>query len=417
MTGKEKVRNAVSHKEGKIPLDFGATCVTGMHASIIEKLREYYGLDKKPVKIVETIQMIGYIEDDLKEILGVDTVDLWAPFTAYGYKNEDWKEWKTPWGQTVLVGGGFTVDEQDGNTRIYACGDTGFPPAAVMPSKGFFFDNTMRQEEIDENNLNFMDNTEEFAYVDDDFIEQLKTDAKKLENSTKYVAGLIGGTPLGDAALVPGPMLRRPKGIRDLKEWYASMVARPGYIRQIFEYQMEIAIKNHEKIFGAIGNAFDMLYVCGSDFGTQNSLMYSPKVFREVFLPYYKMFNDWVHKNTEWKTFKHSCGSVEPLFPMFIEAGFDVINPVQWSAKNMDRKMLKEKYGDNIVFWGGGVDTQRTLPFKTAKEVREEVIETCEILGKGGGFVFNTVHNIVPGTPVENIVAMVDALHEFNGDN
>ena len=416
MTSREKVKNAVNHVEGKVPLDFGSTCVTGIHVSVIEQLRQYYGLEKKPPKVIEVIQMIGYIEDDLKDALGVDTVDFWAPFAAYGYTNENWKEWVTPWGQTVLVGEGFTVTEDENNIYIYACGDTNYPPAGVMPRGGFFFDHTTRQEEIDDDNMNFMDNTEEFGQVDDGLLDFFRKKAKELENSTRYVGGMIGGTPLGDAALVPGPMLRRPKGIRDLEEWYISMLTRPDYIHKVFEYQTNIAISNHEKIHEIIGDAFDMLFVCGADYGTQSSLLYSPQTYRDLYLPYHKKINDWIHKNTGWKTFKHCCGSIRPLLPMFIEAGFDIINPVQWSADNMDRKTLKEEFGKDLVFWGGGVNTQTTLPFKTPEDVRIEVLETCEIFSRGGGYVFNPIHNIVAKTPVGNVIAMINALHEFNGD-
>ena len=416
MTSKEKVQNAVNHKEGKIPLDFGSTCVSGIHVSVIEQLRDYYGLEKKPVKVIEVIQMIGHIEDDLKEVLQVDTVGLWGPFAAYGYKNENWKEWKTPWGQTVLVGEGFTVREDGANTYIYAAGDTDFPPAGVMPSSSFFFEHIIRQGEIDDDKLDVRDNMEEFGLADEDLVAHFKREAKKLEHSTRYVAGMIGGAPLGDAALVPGPMLKEPRGIRDWEEWYISMVARPEYIHQIFEYQMDLAVKNHETMFKAVGNVFDMMYVCGADFGAQNAPLYSPQTFRELYVPYYKKINDWIHENTNWKTFKHCCGAIDPLLPMLIEAGFDIINPVQWTANNMDKKMLKKKYGKDLVFWGGGIDTQNTLPFGKPEDVRREVLEVCEVFGRDGGFVFNPIHNIVAKTPIENFVAMVDALHEFNGE-
>jgi len=414
MTRRDKVINAMNHREGVIPLDFGSTCVTGIHVSVIEQLRDYYGLEKKPVKVVEVIQMIGLIEDDLKDALGVDTVDLWAPFAAYGYKNDNWKEWKTPWGQTVLVGGDFAVTEENENVYIYAGGDKNYPPAGVMPYTSFFFDHIMRQEEIDDDHLDVKDNTEEFGSVTEDLLDFFRTEVRALESNDRYVVGMIGGTPLGDAALVPGPMLKEPKGIRDLEEWYMSMITRPEYIKQIFDYQTDLAIENHKKVYEVVGDAFDLLFVCGADYGTQSSLLYSPQVYRDLYLPYHKKVNDWIHNNTNWKTFKHCCGAIEPILPMLIEAGFDVINPVQWTARGMDRRLLKEKYGKDIVFWGGGVDTQSTLPFKKPEDVRREVLETCEIMGKGGGFVFNPIHNIVALTPIPNIVAMVDALHEFN---
>lgn len=414
MTSKEKVQNAVNHKPGKIPLDFGGTCVTGIHVSVLEGLREYYGLEKRPPKVVETIQMIGQIDDDLRDAIGIDTVDLWAPFSAYGFINENWKEWKTPWGQIVLVGENFEVTEDSNNVYIYACGDKNYPPAGCMPKTSFFFDHIMRQEKIDDDNLNVEDNTEEFGVIGEGLLDFFKKEADRLKDSDRYIAGMVGGAPLGDAALVPGPMLKQPKGIRDLQEWYMSMLERPDYIHQIFEYQTDLAIKNHEKVYNAVGDIFDMMYMCGADYGTQNSLLYSPKVYKELYFPYHKKINDWIHENTNWKTFKHCCGSIDPLLPLFIEAGFDVMNPIQWTAANMDRKMLKEKYGKDLVFWGGGVNTQNTLAFKKPEDVRREVLETCEIFGEGGGFVFNPIHNIVAKTPIENVVAMIDAVHEFN---
>ena len=155
--------------------------------------------------------------------------------------------------------------------------------------------------------------------------------------------------------------------------------------------------------------------VCGTDFGTQTSAFCSVATFRELWFPYYQRVNHWVHSHTGWKCFKHSCGSVERFFESFIEAGFDIVNPVQCSAAGMDPVELKRKYGSRLVFWGGGVDTQKTLPFGTPREVREEVLRRCEIFAPGGGFVFNAIHNLQAGTPVANIVAMLDAVHEFNG--
>ncbi|HVX30196.1 MAG TPA: uroporphyrinogen decarboxylase family protein [Nitrolancea sp.] len=140
------------------------------------------------------------------------------------------------------------------------------------------------------------------------------------------------------------------------------------------------------------------------------------KTLRELYMPYYQRVNGWIHKNTSWKTFKHSCGAVEKFMESFIDSGFDIINPVQCSATGMDPALLKQKYGDRLVFWGGGVDTQKVLPFGTPAEVRRQVLERCETFAKGGGFVFDTIHNIQARTPVENIVAMVDAVREFNGE-
>ena len=182
-----------------------------------------------------------------------------------------------------------------------------------------------------------------------------------------------------------------------------------------FERQTEIGVENLAKIFQRVGNKVDVVFICGTDFGTQSSTFCSPNAFCKLYMPYYRRINDWIHANTTWKTFKHSCGAVETFMELFIESGFDIVNPVQCSAKGMDPRVLKEKYGDRLTFWGGGIDTQRALPFGTPGEVKDEVRRQCEIFGEGGGFVFNAVHNIQAGTPVENVVAMVEALHEVNG--
>lgn len=167
-------------------------------------------------------------------------------------------------------------------------------------------------------------------------------------------------------------------------------------------------------MYQAVGNIVNAILVCGTDFGTQTSSFCSVKTFRELYFPYYEKVNRWIHANTQWKTFKHSCGLVERFIPSFIDAGFDILNPVQCSAVGMDPEHLKSTYGERITFWGGGVDTQRVLPFGTPEEVRKQVLERCRIFSRNGGFVFNTIHNVQARTPVENIVAMLNAVHEFN---
>jgi len=225
----------------------------------------------------------------------------------------------------------------------------------------------------------------------------------------------VGGTAFGDIALVPAPFLKYPKGIRDVAEWYVSTTSRRDYIHHIFTRQCEIAIENLKRVHQAIGATVDAIFVCGTDFGTQTSAFCSVKTFRELYLPYYSKLNQWIHANTQWKTFKHSCGSVDRFIPSFIEGGFDILNPVQCSATGMEASHLKSAYGDRITFWGGGIDTQQVLPFGTPEEVRRQVLERCGIFSQNGGYVFNTIHNVQARTPVQNIVAMLDAVHEFNG--
>jgi uroporphyrinogen-III decarboxylase len=194
-----------------------------------------------------------------------------------------------------------------------------------------------------------------------------------------------------------------------------SLRARRPYIHRVFAAQCDIALSNLERIAARAGTAVDVVMVCGTDFGTQNSSFCSVDTFRDLWLPYYRRVNQWIHANTGWRTLKHSCGAVGKFIPSFIEAGFDVLNPIQCSAAGMEPERLKEQYGDRLVFWGGGIDTQRVLPFGSVAEVREQVLRRSEIFARNGGYVFNSIHNIQAGTPVENIVAMVEAVREFNG--
>jgi len=417
MTSRERVQQALNHQQpDQVPVEFGATATTGIHVSVVEALRRHYGLEERPVKVNEPYQMLGLVEADLQQALGLDVDGFGARGTIFGFPNENWREYRLPWGQDVLVPEHFqTTDDANGDLLIYPAGDRSAAPSGRMPAGGFFFDSIIRQPPIDESALDPADNLEEFGPVSDQDLAHFRAEVARLADSPLARVGNVGGTGFGDIALVPAPFLPRPKGIRDVEEWYVSTLARQDYVHQVFEKQCEIALANLEVLAGVIGDAMDVLFVCGTDFGTQLSTFCSSETFFDLYAPYYRQINDWVHQHTTWKTFKHSCGAVEPFIPHFVEVGFDILNPVQCSAAGMDARHLKAEYGDAITFWGGGVDTQKTLPFGSPDEVRAEVLERCEIFSPGGGFVFNTVHNIQARTPIENAVAMFEALRQFNG--
>ena len=417
MNSRERILTTLSHREpDRVPLDFGSTPVTGMHVSCVAALREYYSLERRPVKVHEPYQMLGLLEEDLLNALGADVVGI-APYTTmFGFATNNWKEWNFR-GLNVLVSEEFRITEEpNGEVLIYPEGDLTASPSARMPTGSAFFDAIVRQPPLNEELLNPEDNLEEFGPISETELEHFSRSARELAATGRAVTANFGGTAFGDIALVPAPFLKDPKGIRDVTEWYVSTRSRRDYIHKVFESQCEFALQNLARIHQRVGNSVDAVFVCGTDFGTQTSAFCSVPTFRELWFPYYKRVNDWIHCNTTWKTFKHSCGSVARFFESFIEAGFDIANPVQCSATGMDPAQLKREYGSRLVFWGGGFDTQKTLPFGTPAEVREEVLRRCEIFAPGGGFVFNSIHNVQAGTPVQNIVAMIDAVHEFNGE-
>ena len=413
---RERLVAALSHKEpDSIPIDFGGTSVTGIHVSCVAALRDYFGLERRPVRVHEPFQMLGLLDEDLLDAMELDVVGTFPRNTMFGFPTDKWKTWQLN-GLEVLVAKDFnTTVDADGNTLIYPEGDLTVPPSGRMPKDGYFFDCIVRQEPFDEEKLNPEDNMEEFVLISEEDLGHIVRSVKAASATGRGVIASFAGTALGDIALVPGPFLKHPRGIRDIAEWYVSTSSRQGYIHKIFEHQCEIAIKNLERIYAAIGDSIQAVFICGTDFGTQTSAFCSVNTFRNLYFPYYKQINDWIHSHTQWKTFKHSCGAVSKFLPSFIEAGIDILNPVQCSATGMDPKQLKANFGDQLVFWGGGVDTQRVLPFGTTAEVREQVLRRCEVFAEGGGFVFNTIHNVQAGTPVENIVAMLEAVHEFNG--
>lgn len=418
MTRRERVLATMAHRQpDRVPMDFGGTAVTGVHVTVVDALRRHYGLEPRPVKIHEPYQMLGLVEDDLAAAMDLDIVGVFPRKTMFGFPNEGWREWRFH-GIDVLIPEGFrTTTDANGDTLIYPEGDTTAPPSGRMPRDGYFFDTIVRQPEIDEDNLNVEDNLEEFTPIAEEDIAHLERSVAAAETTGRAIIASFGGTALGDIALVPAPFLKHPKGIRDVAEWYVSTRSRRDYVHRIFARQTEVAIRNLERIFARVGNRVDVLFTCGTDFGTQSSSFCSASTFGELWFPYYKRVNDWIHRHTTWKVFKHSCGSVERFIPRFIGAGFDVLNPVQCSAAGMAPEHLKSAYGADITFWGGGVDTQKTLPFSTPAAVREEVLRRCEIFAQGGGFVFNSIHNVQASTPVENVVAMLDAVREFNGRN
>lgn len=413
MKSRERIDAALNHRQpDRVPVDFGGTTVSGIAVSLVAKLRREFGLKEKPIKIIEAMQMLGEIDDELRVCLGVDTITPITTQNIFGVKNDSWKEWTLFDGTKVLVPEGFnTTPNKNGSIFQYPQGDKSVPASMEMPQNGYYFDTIVRQHEIDDDNLNPEDNLEEFMLLNDEQLRSIENTVSKLYHETDYaIVGVPGLSALGDIALITAPALKYPKGIRDLEEWYISILLRRDYIKEVFDRQTDLALKNLKNYKEAVGDKVCAVFICGTDFGTQITPFYANEVFYDVYYPYYKKVNDWIHSNTVWKTMKHSCGAIEPLIEPLIQAGFDILNPVQCSAVNMDPKILKERYGKSITFWGGGVDTQKTLPFGTPQEVEEEVKSRIDVFNKDGGFVFGAIHNIQADVPVENVIAMFEAL-------
>ena len=417
MNSRERVRITLNHKEpDRVPLDLGGSVTSGMHVSSVYLLRQALGLDEPgtPVKVIDPYQMLGEVKSDLIEALGIDIVGINPLKNFFGFNNEGWKPWTMFDGTPVLVPEAFNTEpEPSGDILQYPEGDKSAPASGRMPRGGWYFDAIIRQPPLDEDNLNIEDNLEEFGPISEEELAHFERKAKQLYQETdKAILASFGGTSFGDIALVPAIGMKHPKGIRDITEWYISTSVRRDYVYKIFEYQCDIALENLAKIYEVVGNRVTAVFVTGADFGAQNGPLISPQTYRELFKPFHIRVNSWIHKNTQWKTFIHSCGSNRALYPDIIDAGFDILNPVQTSAAHMDPVELKRDFGMKTTFWGGGVDTQLVLPFGTPDEIRQDVSNRFRIFAPGGGFVFTTIHNVQPGVPIENLLALYETVNE-----
>ncbi|HCU21408.1 MAG TPA: methyltransferase [Candidatus Atribacteria bacterium] len=423
MTSRERLIAAMNHQPvDRIPFDLGSTSITGIHVSSLYTLKVSLGLisPQEPVKVINPFLMLGEVDEALRKRLEIDTISLPTVGNSFGFENENWKPWKLFDGTPVFVPEKFnTVPDRNGNILQYPKGDKKFQPSACMPNGGFYHDPLIRKKEVIESELTVENQTEEYKILQEETLRFYESEAERLFRDTQYgiIFRGVSGSNLSDIAHIPGCGLPDPKGIRDFEEWYISLITRKDFIKDVFTRMTEIALENLKLVFQAVGNKIQVIVISAADFGSQNGLFVSPDLYRELFKPFHQRVNNWIHQHTNWKTFIHTCGSISPLLPDLHEAGFDILNPVQISAVNMDPVQLKEKYGKWFTFWGGGVNTQKTLPFGSPEEVREEVEYLIEVFGKNSGFVWNAVHNIQAKVPVENLKALFEAIQEHRARN
>jgi uroporphyrinogen-III decarboxylase len=295
----------------------------------------------------------------------------------------------------------------DHDGRWVFCDDAG-DAYAVMPKDGFYFDflrPTMSSTRIDPNNW------KPSGSVPDEKLEAVAEHARFLyENTDKAILGwgacisVIGLSALLGDNITQGA----------LDNWLVMLMTEKETAHEMMGRSVDAAIEQIKLYHQAVGDYCFAWGVGSDDAGTQRSEFLAPDLFREMIEPHYRRLCDWVHANTNWKTFLHCCGSIYRYIPEWIDAGIDILNPVQVSAANMEPERLMEDFGGKIVFWGGGCDTQNVLPLGTPEEVREHVRHNLEIFGSGdGGYVFTQVHNIQQNVPVENVEAMLAAAYEF----
>ena len=420
LSSRDRLRETLNHRQpDRLCVDFGAGGQTGMGVLAVHRLRQEILPDPGfSVKVIEPYQMLGEVDIEMIQKLHLDVAGIHGPGTMLGFKLEEWKSFRMHDGTAVQVPGNFnyTVDK-DGAVLIHPGGDLSARPTAKMPVDSYFFDAIPRDTgRLNEAELEPANNCEEFTLLSEEEIKTVEERVNYLYESTDLgIFYTLPGAGFGDIAMVPAPWLEKPAGIRDIQEWYLAQLMYPDYIKAVFEKQCEVALRNIELIAPVIKEKADVVFISGTDFGTQTGLFNSLESYRDLFKPFHIELNRKVHELTGCKTFIHTCGAVYDLIPDLIEAGFDILNPVQISATGMDPARLKKEFGKDVVFWGGGIDTQHTLAFGSPDEVYREVRSNSEVLSDGGGFVFNSVHNIQSNVPTENLVALFRALDDIRG--
>jgi uroporphyrinogen decarboxylase len=407
MNSRERVRCAVNHRPpDRVPIDLGGIRASGISAVVYHRIKERLGIHS-PTKIHDTMQLLAEIELEVAQRLHVDVLPLDAGDAA-------WAGQPAAAGVARRLPGGVQVSFQPG-TRIvvepggsWALHDEGGHAVARMPSSGFYFDfvrPTMAVERIDP------DACRPPSMVPEATLRAMEERSRQLYAHTdKALVGWGASISLmGLSALLSDNITQG-----SLDQWLCMLMTEKAAAHQMMDRCAEAAISQMALYHQAVGDRCVAWGVASDDAGTQRCELIDPGLFAEMIKPHYRRVCDWVHTHTTWKTYLHSCGAIHDYIPHWIEAGIDILNPVQISAANMEPERLMADFGGRIVFWGGGCDTQGVLPRSSAMQVREHVRSNIQAFDRGtGGYVFCQVHNIQPDVPVENVEAMLAAAYEY----
>ncbi len=394
----------------RVPVDMGSTPSSGISAVAYSRLVDYLGFEGERVRVYDVVQQLAQPSERVLDWFGADVVDLGRVFNQ---SEEDWWDLELPGGLAVQFPSWFRP--RAGKDGSWEALDRDGRVLAVMPEGAAFFDQVYFPY-LEGYPDNYRDLPAAMAKVmwaafptspwdkagEKDFWKRLREGALRLRASTDRAIMVGAGCNLFEW----GTFLRR------MDNFLMDLVEQPDKVEGLLDALMEIHLEGLAKLCEAVGDIADFVRF-GDDLGMDSGPLMSPRIYRRLFKPRHTLLCDYVKKHSRMRPFLHSCGSIYKLIPDLIEAGFEVLNPVQIGAKGMDPAVLKKEFGKDLIFWGGGCDTKRILNRARPQEVKDHVKALLDIWMPGGGYVFNTVHNILPDVPPENIEAMMEAVREF----
>ncbi len=394
MTGRERIRETLNHREPEgLAIDFGGMRSTGIHMQAYLDLVRGLGMNLPPPKLYDVFQQLAEPQQEVLERLGGDVVQAHQRAPAFGIPiDEGWKEIRMR-GQPVLAPRGYNpVDEGGGNEYIYQNG----VKWAYKPANSLYFDQVAHPYQGCE------------TPGDVDSVPLAPLSGEDLDFIAQGVRHLYETTDKAILLAVGGNIFEAGQLDFGYEDFFVNLLAEKDLMHHYFNRLTDVYMQNLENLLPRVAEYGPVLQF-GDDLGTQQAPQISPEMYREMIKPYHARQYRYVRNRfPACKVFLHCCGAVEPLIPDLIDAGVEVLNPVQITARGMDPRHLKKEYGAFLSFWGGGARTQTTMLSGTPEQNRRETRELIEIFAPGGGYVFTQVHNIQPGVPVENILAVYD---------
>jgi len=399
MTSRERILLTLKHEEpGRVPIDLGGMRSSGIHAIAYNKLKRYLNCEDKSVKIYDLGQQLAIVDNEIRERVFSDVVELKRLDGGFGTRIDNWKRFD------MFPDGGEYYVPADFNPKVLADGSFAAEKdekvVALMPKGGYYFDNIYAplanvsdRKEIDII-LSYKITDEEL-----DFLEVQAREIKK--NIDCAILGSFGGN-----------FIEMGHTLFGYQEFMERLILGKSFIEYFLSKLEEKYLEELERYLNRVGKYIDII-VLGDDYGTQEDLQISIKMFRQLFKPHMKALCDFIKKKSDVYIFLHSCGAVSKLIPDFINAGIQILNPVQTNAKGMSPEFLKREFGKDIVFWGGGCDTQRILPFGTLEEVEDDVKKRIDIFAPEGGFVFAAIHNIQKEVSPAKVLRLFDTARDY----